>query len=224
MHINDWLMSHVVKPAVEAGQLRFNEKFLNNTSEYRDADLTGYLELWEQKAEHSPGLKDVLTKLRGDLYELCSQWKPQGRIGSHWTNLVWKCHAQYLSISPRILLGSDTDKDVMLLRDPGLRCSDTDKDVMLPRDAGLEGAAYWALLKASMLFKLCLESNTRSQKKFAFLMGGRELMQLKLMRRQSGSGIIHVAGEIYKLLKINRKAVARQHGGLMLESGKLDDD
>ncbi|KAJ2903833.1 hypothetical protein MKZ38_009309 [Zalerion maritima] len=197
-HVCDYLRFVVAKQAIDAGRARFNKILDQTGATYRDNDLV----MWSDRLEKK--YPSMHKQLKEDLYSLRSDWddNSSGRVGAEWRGLVRNLHWDYHDIKPLATDGVDLE----LLEDLGM--------------PGNNILSTWSLCKASTLFKITWSSNrTATHHKFLWHMCGQELGIIKV--RASGNVSVLV-GDCHAILKVDKKAVARQTGRLIGVGEDLD--
>ncbi|KAM7219061.1 RNA-dependent RNA polymerase [Rhypophila decipiens] len=188
-HIIDFLKFKIAKPAIDK-ELKALHKAIaasksgSNKSDdgphYWDTDLVQHYESFKAIANESKSTKGLLDFLIIELGALDKEWKVAMNKGPvkkdnepSYQAKVSVIYEKYCAITPRQVTRNGTKVDskmVKLLEQPFLPDPET---------------SYWALLKASTLFKLYYTKNPR----FIWQIAGRQLAFIKAQMSSGGDGV-----------------------------------
>ncbi|KAL2128099.1 hypothetical protein VTI74DRAFT_9740 [Chaetomium olivicolor] len=195
-HIIDYLRFAVANPAIDR-QLEALHKAMQaskqdtaepqeDTAHWWDPDLAVYYVNFEALTEKSESFKTLFDALKKALGAVEREWKilmnksaRDPAANQPYPYKVRQLYAQWLAIEPRALshTGSirlDADTAALL-----------EQPYLAERGPGAAGTSYWALLKASVAFKLFYRTNP----KFVWQMAGAQLAFIKAQMSASAAGV-----------------------------------
>ncbi|KAK1961474.1 RNA-directed RNA polymerase [Colletotrichum sublineola] len=211
-HIIDYLKFSVAKPTIDAELERFHkemnptagrcerelrslgmkkDKRQEEAAKLWDPDLTKPHKAFEKLAATHPGLKTVLKNLTDDLRDLEGKWSTavastvdKDDLSSH----IAEVYESWRAIQPR--------PDGVL--DPII-------EALLLQPYMCEDLSQWALLRASMVFKIY----HKRMPKFVWRMAGIQLQYIKSMTASHGSIPVVVTPSLYAALKPDNKFITQ---------------
>lgn len=194
VHVLDYLKFDVALVAIDKIREKFQKSINDSDVHFWDPDLVGlYHELEEQRTD-SRTMKALLAHLRTEIDKVADQWRikmagPQ-QDGSDFGTRLKGLFEAWTAIAPPPEL--QRSKLVQLYCEPW---------------KGDPARSKWALLKASMTFKLCYHRTP----KLPWRLAGQQLCWIKAMvtsRAVSDSSAVAVTAQMWSVLKPDSRKIA----------------